>query len=108
MREEAATESRQEPSRGLALAKRLAPVALLGLAAALIFGLGLHKYLTFEALREHTRKRRFVRQLFLIADEGPFLYPDPTGSLTDRESEFFIRTRSIWNLGERLDGSGDR
>ena len=53
MREEAATESRQEPSRGLALAKRLAPVALLGLAAALIFGLGLHKYLTFEALREH-------------------------------------------------------
>ena len=60
-----------------------------------------------QALREHTRKRRFVRQLFLMSDEGPFLYPDLTGTMTDREREFFIRTRSIWNLGERLDGSGD-
>jgi uncharacterized membrane protein YdjX (TVP38/TMEM64 family) len=35
------------------LAKRLLPLAALGFAAALIFGLGLDKYLTFEALREN-------------------------------------------------------
>jgi len=40
------------PGRGVSF-KRLAPIGLLAIGAALFFGLGLHHYLTFDALREH-------------------------------------------------------
>ncbi len=41
------------PATARPLAKRLAPAALLGAGVATFFALGLHRYASFEALREH-------------------------------------------------------
>ena len=41
------------PAASRPLARRLAPVALLAAGAAAFFALGLHRHLSFEALREH-------------------------------------------------------
>ncbi len=45
--------TRAAPVRAGRLARRLAPLALLGVAAGLVFGLGLDDYLSFDALREN-------------------------------------------------------
>jgi uncharacterized membrane protein YdjX (TVP38/TMEM64 family) len=53
MSEKAVSKERHAGRDARVLAKRLLPLVALGLAAALILGLGLDKYLTFEALREN-------------------------------------------------------
>lgn len=49
--------------------KRLAPLAILLAAIAGFFALGLHNYLSFDALRQHRE------QLLLLVDQHPFLAP---------------------------------
>ncbi len=57
---------------GASVAKRLLPVAIIALAAALVFALDLHQYLSFEALREHrTTLLDFVSRNAVLA---AFLY----------------------------------
>jgi uncharacterized membrane protein YdjX (TVP38/TMEM64 family) len=49
--------------------RRLAPLAVLLAAIAAFFALGLHGYLSFEALRQHRE------QLLALVEEHPFLAP---------------------------------
>jgi uncharacterized membrane protein YdjX (TVP38/TMEM64 family) len=64
-----------EPAAGLPAAgrssaiRRLAPLALLLIAIGAFFALGLHHYLSFEALREHRE------QLLALVEQHPVLAP---------------------------------
>jgi len=56
-------------SKRSALIRRLAPLAVLVAAIIAFFAFGLHRYLSFEVLREHRE------QLLLLVDQHPALAP---------------------------------
>ncbi len=57
------------PKRSSSLVRRLAPLAILLAAIALFFALGLHRYLSFEALHEHREV------LLAMVERHPLLAP---------------------------------
>jgi signal transduction histidine kinase len=48
-----------------------------------------------EAIRELVRGRRLIRQLFVLAPDGAFLFPPPGGS-SEREREALQRLAPVW------------
>lgn len=56
-----------------------------------------------SAIRDLVRSQRFVRQIFVIAPDNKFVHPPRNESLrTQSEREFFQRTESVWQSGEKF------
>ncbi len=55
-----------------------------------------------SVIREKIRGSRLARQIFVLRPDGGFLFPLLDGNATDKEKEFFERTRSVWESGIRL------
>lgn len=50
-------------------------------------------------LRARVRNGRFIRQMFVLKEDGAMLFPTMDGSETSGERSFFDRTRSVWDSG---------
>jgi signal transduction histidine kinase len=53
-----------------------------------------------DEIRQLARTFPFVRQLFVLANDGRLAYPSAAGPNTESETEFIARTRQIWANGE--------
>jgi signal transduction histidine kinase len=53
-----------------------------------------------DEIRQLARTLPFVRQLFVLANDGRLAYPSAAGPNTEAETEFIARTRPIWANGE--------
>ena len=55
---------------------------------------------TPDEIRQMARTFPFVRQFFVLSDDGRLAYPSAAGPNTEAENEFIARTRQIWANGE--------
>jgi signal transduction histidine kinase len=58
-----------------------------------------------EALRALVRGRRLIRQVFVLAPDGAFLFPPPGGS-SEREREALQRLAPVWRSAEVFHPAG--
>jgi signal transduction histidine kinase len=58
-----------------------------------------------EPLRELVRGQRLIRQLFVLAPDGAFLFPPP-GASSEREREALQRLAPVWKSAEVLHPAG--